>query len=306
MTEGAKGVAAMIGTCTVWGMAPIYFKLLEHIPPLEVLAHRTLWSLIFFAAVLAAQRRLATLRGAFGSARGAAIVGVAAMFISINWFLFISAVQWGRITEASLGYFLLPLVSVVLGVAIFRETLDRVQGFAVALAVVALALLTWGLGVAPWIAVMMAMSFGLYGMVKKTVPTGPVVSVTAEVMVLSPFALAWLWFVHRGGGGYFGHDLSDSLLLALSGPLTAAPLILFSYAARRLRLATLGLMQYLNPTLQFLIATLIYQEAFTPWHAAAFTLIWLALVIYSLALWRQERALRRLVRSSATEAQRVM
>lgn len=300
MTEGAKGVAAMFGACSIWGLGAIYYKMLDHVPPLEVLAHRTLWSLVFFAGILMVQGRLGLVRQALASRRGALVLAVAALMISTNWFMFISSIQWGRATEASLGYFTFPLASVLLGMVFFGERLGRAQGFAVALAALALALLTLGLGAAPWIALVLATSFGLYGVVKKSLSIGPVVSVTAEVLLLLPIALGVLWQVHRAGGGHFGQDLGDSVLLALSGPLTATPLVLFSYAAWRLRLATLGLLQYLNPTLQFLVATLIFREVFTHWHAVAFVLIWLALVIYTAALWRQERAVRRLARSSDT------
>ena len=306
MTDGARGVAAVFGACSVWGLSAIYYKMLDHVPPLEVLAHRTLWSLVFFAGILMLQGRLRLVPQALGTRRGALVIGAAAVVISTNWFMFISAIQWGRATEASLGYFTFPLASVLLGIVFFGERLGRAQGFAVALAALALALLTLGLGAAPWIALVLAVSFGLYGVVKKSLSVGPVVSVTAEVLLLSPIALVILWQMHAAGGGYFGHDLGDSVLLAISGPLTAIPLVLFSYAARRLRLATLGLLQYFNPTLQFLVATLLFREVFTGWHAAAFVLIWLALAIYTLSLWRQDRAARRLARSSATVVHTVM
>lgn len=300
MTESTKGVAAILGTGVIWGLMSIYLKLIDHIPPLEILAHRTLWSLVFFFAVLVVQGRPGLLRGALTCRRSAAVLAVAAVLISANWITFITAIQWDRATEASLGYFTVPLASVLLGVVFFGERLGRAQSLAVALAALALGLLAFGLGAAPWIALMLAGSFGLYGAVKKSLPVGPVVSVTAEVLLLSPFALGLLWWIHGSGGGYFGRGLSDSLLLMLSGPLTAVPLMMFSYAARRLRLATLGLSQYLNPTLQFLVATLIFRETFTLWHAAAFPLIWLALAIYTVAFWRQEKAARRLARNSAT------
>lgn len=298
MSESVKGVAAMLAACSIWGLSPLYYKLLDHVPPLEVLAHRTLWSCVFFATVLLVQRRLGLLRLALLRPRDALVVGFAALMISTNWFFFISSIQIGKAIEASLGYYTFPLASVLLGAAIFGERLGRAQMLAVALAAVAVMVLTAGLGVAPWISLVLATTFGLYGVVKKWLSVGPVVSVTAEVLLLSPIALVVLWRVHDAGGGHFGADTADSLLLMLSGPLTATPLILFSYAARRLRLATVGLLQYLNPTLQFLVATLVFREVFTPWHAIAFALIWTALAIYSTATWRQDRAARRLAQSS--------
>ncbi len=298
MSETGKGIAAMIGACTVWGLSSIYYKLLDHVPPLEVLAHRTLWSFVFFAAVLLTQGRLGQLRRALAGGRAVLIAGFAALMISTNWFFFISSIQIGKAVEASLGYYTFPLASVLLGAVVFRERLGRAQIVAVALAALAVAVLTAGLGVAPWIALVLAMTFALYGVVKKWLNVGPVVSVTAEVLLLAPIAAAILWRVHAGGGGHFGASLPDSLLLAVSGPLTATPLILFSYATKRLKLATVGLLQYINPSLQFLVATLVFREAFSPWHAAAFGLIWTALAIYSTASWRQERAARRLAQRS--------
>jgi chloramphenicol-sensitive protein RarD len=298
MTENSKGVAAMLGACLIWGLSPLYYKLLAHVPPLEVLAHRTLWSCLFFAAVLLGQRRLGLLRLALSRRRDAVVVGIAALMISTNWFFFISAIQTGRAVQASLGYYTFPLASVLFGALFFRERLGRAQGWAVALACVAVIVLTAGLGVAPWIALVLATSFGLYGVVKKYLRVGPVVSVTAEVLLLSPVALVVLGRVHGAGAGHFAASAADSALLAVSGPLTATPLILFSYAARRLRLATVGLLQYLNPTLQFLVATLVFRELVSLWHAIAFALIWTALAIYSAATWRQDRAARKLAQRS--------
>jgi len=298
MSESVKGIAAMLGACTIWGLSPLYYKLLDHVPPIEVLAHRTLWSCVFFACVLLVQGRLGLVRLALSGRRDALVVGFAALMISTNWFFFISSIQIGKAIEASLGYYTFPLASVLLGAAVFGERLGRAQMLAVALAAVAVAVLTAGLGVAPWIALILAITFGLYGVVKKSLSVGPVVSVTAEVALLSPVAMVVLWRVHDAGGGHFAAGTADSLLLMVSGPLTATPLILFSFAARRLRLATVGLLQYLNPTLQFLVATLVFREVFSPWHAIAFALIWTALAIYSTAAWRQDRAARRLAQSS--------
>lgn len=293
-SEAGRGIAAMIVSCAVWGLSPLYYKLLAHIPPIEVLAHRTLWSLVFFAFVLTLQGRLSQLRTALGSARAAAIIGFAALMISLNWFVFITSVQVGRVTEASLGYYLFPLVAVAIGRVAFGERLGRMQTVSVTLAALAVGLLTWGLGVAPWIALILSGSFGLYGLVKKQLEVGPVVSVTAEVALLSPIAIGVLiWFHTRTDAASFGTSVVDSGLLMLSGVMTGAPLILFSYATRRVRLGTIGLVQYLNPTLQFLVAVVIFGEVFGGWHAVAFALIWIALTLYTVATWRQDRAARR-------------
>lgn len=289
----ARGVAAMVVACVIWGLSPLYYKLLSHIPPIEILAHRTLWSFGFFALLLVVQGRFGQLRAALGTARSAVTVSLAALLISLNWFVFILSIQIGRATEASLGYYLFPLVAVGIGGFVFGERLSRMQVLAVALACAAVALLTWGLGVAPWIALILSLSFGLYGLIKKRLEVGPVVSVTAEVLMLCPIALIVLVPSHLAGQGAFGASVQDSALLAFSGVLTATPLILFSYATKRVRMATVGLVQYLNPTLQFLCAVVIFAEPFGPWHAVAFTLIWIALAIYTAASLRQDRAARR-------------
>ncbi|SEM00608.1 chloramphenicol-sensitive protein RarD [Roseovarius tolerans] len=298
MREATKGIIAMVATCTVWGLSGIYYKLLDHIPPIEILAHRTLWSCVFFAFVLLVQGRISVLGQALAGRKSILLIGFAALMISTNWFVFITSIQIGRAMEASLGYYIFPLVAVLLGAIAFRERLGKAQLFAVALALCAVVTLTWGLGVPPWIALILATSFGLYGLVKKGLSVGPVVSVTAEVLLLSPIALTVLWYFHSDGHGAFGVNWRDSLLLMFSGILTGTPLIMFSYATKRVTLATVGLVQYLNPTLQFFVATLIFQEAFSFWHAVAFAMIWTALAIYTTASLRQDRAARRAILKS--------
>ncbi|WP_425052742.1 EamA family transporter RarD [Psychromarinibacter sp. S121] len=308
MSDGTKGAIAVAVASIMWGLVPIYYKLLAHVPPLEVLAHRTIWSLVFFGLVLMVQRRLHEVRALLSRPSDLAAIAAAATLISCNWLLFIYSVQIDRVTEASLGYYIFPLVSVVLGMVFYRETLKPAQAAAVVLAAAGVGVLTWGLGAAPWISIGLALLFGFYGVIKKYVNAGPVVSVSAEVLLLVPLAVVWLWGVHAQGWtgltgetlGTFGHDWSDSLLLIVSGPLTAVPLILFSYASRRVTMATVGLVQYLNPTLQFLVATVLFAEPFTPWHAIAFPLIWVALAIYSVWAVRHERSARRAATSSST------
>lgn len=277
MTERAKGIWAMIEVCVIWGLSPIYYHAIRHVPPGEVLAHRTLWSLALFGIILALQRRLPEL-GAALTSRRLPVIALAALMISANWLLFIWSVQAGRVVESSLGYYIFPLVAVCLGVVVFRERLRPAQIAAVGLAAVAVVTLTLGLGAAPWVALGLAFTFGLYGVLKKGLPLGPVLSVGAEVAVLAPIAALWLIFA---GGAAFGADAATTALLIGSGALTAVPLILFSYATRRVELATIGLMQYLNPTLQFLCAVVVFAEPFTGWHMIAFALIWSALALYT-------------------------
>jgi len=301
MSEPAKGVLAMVATCMIWGLSAIFYKQLTHVPPLEVLSHRTLWSLVFFSAVLLLQGRLGEVVHVMRSARTLALIVVAAVMISANWFLFILSIQIGRAVESSLGYYIFPLVAVLLGALALGERLRPLQWGAVAIATLAVLLLTYGLGGAPYISLVLAFTFGIYGLVKKRVAAGPVVSVTTEVLVLAPLAALWLWGVHTQGWtglvgrnlGAFGHSWHDSIFLILSGPLTAVPLMLFSYASKRISYATQGLVQYINPTLQFLVAVLVLGEGFTGWHALAFPLIWTALALYSLEALRQDRAARR-------------
>lgn len=298
MPARAAGLIAMTGACVIWGLSPLYWKLLAAVPAAEVLAHRTLWSLVTFLAILALRGRLGALRSAFASRREMLLTAAAAALVSVNWFGFIYAVQIGRTMEASLGYYIFPLVAVLFGYLLDGDRLRPLQWLAVALAATAVAVLTAGLGVVPRISLMLAVSFGLYGVLKRRLKTDPMASVTAEVVLLAPIALAWLAAVHLAGWGAapgreaaaFGADPGLSLLLAVSGVLTGLPLILFSYASQRITLPTLGLMTYLNPTLQFFCATLAFGEPVTLWHAIAFPMIWAGLALYSLDGWRAWRS----------------
>jgi chloramphenicol-sensitive protein RarD len=297
MSDGGKGLWAIILVCVTWGLSPIFYRQLAGIPVVEVLAHRTIWSLAFFLLLLSWQGRLAELwRAVTGPHAGR--VTVAALLISCNWGLFIWAVQSGHVVQSSLGYYMFPLVAVALGLMFFGERLGPAQWLAVAIALAAVVILTLGLGVAPWISLGLALSMGLYGVVKKSLPLGPVMSVAAEVALLAPLALALLAAQGMGWlpAGWqrplaFGASLPVTVLLILSGLITAFPLVLFAYAARRVALITVGLVFYLNPTLQFLCAVLLFDEPFGHWHMIAFAMIWTALAIYSgAALWQGRRA----------------
>lgn len=293
MSEAGKGILAIVGACTIWGLATLYYKAMAHVPPLEVLAHRTVWTLVFFGVLLAVQGRFGAVPALLrGRLRGRVVL--AAGIVAVNWGLFIWAIQAGHAVEASLGYYIFPLVTVCLGVLVLGERLSRGQGVAVGLACGAVLVLTWGLGVAPWVALALAFSFAPYMLIKKQLNAPAAVSVTAEVLLLLPLAVLWLGLAQGGvvAGGWFGADAFTSWMLPLSGLITGGPLILFSWGAQRVRLSTLGLVQYLNPTLQALSAVLVFREAFTGWHAAAFAMIWGALALYSLEGWRQERAAR--------------
>ncbi len=300
MKETTKGVLAIVGASTVWGLSSMYYKLLAHVPPLEVLSHRTLWSLAFFGLVLAFQGRLGQVAGHLRNRRVALKLALAAVMISVNWFGFIFSIQQGWAMQASFGYYIFPIVSVALGFLVFHENLSRAQWLAVGIATVAVVSLGVGLGQPPWISLLLALTFGLYGLLKKTLATGAVMSVFIEVLLLSPLALLWLGFGVETQA--FGASARDGALLAFSGVLTGGPLMLFSYAARRISMATVGLVQYLNPTLQFLVATFVFAEPFTKWHAIAFPVIWVGLAIYTLDSLRQERSSRRRARSAGTSS----
>ena len=285
ITDHAKGILAIVAAAAIWGLAPIYYGFLDDVPTPDILAHRILWSLVFFTGILWVRGRLAALGAAVTRRDQIGWTLLAAIFVSFNWFFFIYAIQSGRLTESSLGYYIYPLFSVLFGFLLFRERFHRLQWLAVALAALGVLTLTLGLGLVPTISLILASTFSLYGVVKKRVATGPTVSVTAEVLLLLPLVLGWFVFFARTG------DLTPGLwlLLILSGPLTGLPLVLFSYASQRVRLSTVGLISYLNPTLQFLVAAVIFVEPVTRWHLIALVLIWIALALYSGVAMAQER-----------------
>lgn len=304
MTEAGKGIVAMALACVVWGLSSLYYAQLIHVPAFEIISYRAVWSLVFFACILAVQGRLHLVRSALSERASFVRLMLSGLAISCNWIVFVWSIGNGFVTEASLGYYIFPLVAVLLGRVVLGEALLATQWVAVALACVAVLVLTVGLGAPPWIALSLAVTFGTYGLVKKRLDIGPVVSVTAEIFILLPIAVVFI--VWQGAPLIGGWSIGTHLLLALSGPLTATPLILFSYAARRVRLSTIGLMQYINPTLQFACAVLYFAEPFTQFHGIAFALIWLALAIYSAASLRQERASRRAASRAATSSTTVM
>ncbi|HET9068018.1 MAG TPA: EamA family transporter RarD [Amaricoccus sp.] len=284
MTEEHKGVLAIAGTATIWGLSSIFYKALADVPPLEVLSHRTLWSVVFILCVLAAQGRVGEALRAARQRQVWLPLAASAVTIAANWFLFIAAVQQGRALEASLGYYIFPLLAVALGFLVLGERFTAWQSAAIGLAAAAVVVLTLGTGTAPWTALAIAGSFGLYGLVKARLPLGPLVSVFAETLLLLPLALGWITWL---GGGAFGQDWRTSVLLAFSGPLTGGPLMLFAYATRRIPYATVGLVQYWNPTLQFAVAVWLFGEPFSLWHGVAFAMIWSGLGLYSWGSWRR-------------------
>ena len=289
------GILAILAASLIWGLSGLFYKALAHVPPLEELSHRTLWSLLLFGVILAIRGRLWAVLVALKSRRSVAALALAAVMISVNWGGFIMSIQFGYALEASLGYYFFPLMVVLLGALFLGERFSRGQGAALALMGLAVAVLTLGLGAPPWIALYLASTFAIYALLKKKIAAGPMVSVFIEVLLLAPIAIIWLYGAHMHGwatvarpAGWFGTSWQDSLLLMLTGPMTAGPLLLFSFAAQRARLSTLGLIQYLNPTLQFLVAAMIFGEPFTKWHGFALPLIWAALALYYFEAKRRE------------------
>jgi chloramphenicol-sensitive protein RarD len=276
--ERARGVAYAVATYLAWGLLPLYFKALHAVPAVEVLAHRVVWSLLLLAAILAARSGA---RGFVAPFRRLPVLAASTALIATNWLVYIWAVQSGRVLEASLGYFVNPLVNVLLGVAFLGEALTGRQRAAVGLAAAGVAVLVARAGAVPWIALVLAGSFGLYGLLRKRAAIEPLGGLLAETALLAPAALAYLGWRAAAGAGAFGSSPGTSALLAAAGPITALPLVLFGLAVHRLRLSTMGLVQYLAPTGQFLLAVLLYREPFGAPQAAAFALIWGSLALYS-------------------------
>jgi chloramphenicol-sensitive protein RarD len=271
----------------VWGLSPVYFKALSSVPPLEILSHRVAWSVVLLAAAVAMSGAFGELRRSLASGRALITLGATTVLISGNWLLYIWAVNSGHLLEASLGYFVNPLVNVLLGVVFLRETLSRPQAVAVTLAGAGVLWLLLGYGRFPWISLTLATSFGLYGLLRKSAGVGAVTGLLAETALLAPAALAYLGARAATGAGAFGAGWSISLLLAAAGAITSVPLVWFALAVRRLKLSTMGFLQYVAPSLQFALAVWLYREPFTRTHLVTFGLIWTSLALYSWdALWR--------------------
>lgn len=284
------GIAYALLAFAMWGLFPLYFRELASVAPLEVVLHRSAWSLLFVVALLAAKRRFGWLRDIAGQPKKLALFGLSALLLSGNWLVYVYAVHSGQVVEASLGYFINPLVNVLLGVLVLHERLRRVQWAAVALAALGVAWLTLQAGRLPWIALVLALSFGLYGLMRKTAPLGAIEGLALETMLLAPIVVpALAWWTLSGQGAMARGDLALDAWLVFGGPLTALPLLLFAAGARRLPLATVGLLQYVSPTIQFLLGIAVFHEAFDERRLVGFALIWAALAIYTLDGWRTAR-----------------
>lgn len=294
--EVRLGLISAFGAFGLWGVNPVYWKLLTHVPAFEIIAQRIVWGMLTFAAILFVQSRL---RAAFLLLRTPSIrraLLVSTVLIAINWLVFIWAVMSERVLEASLGYYINPLLSVALGALVLGERLNRIQLTAVALAATGVLILTTGVEGFPWVSLTLAGSFAAYGLVRKVTPVPSADGLFIETLLCTPLALAYLFWLWDAGASVSANaDWVTWILLILAGPFTAAPLLLFNLAARRVRLSTLGLVQYLAPSMHFVLAVAFFGEAFTPVHAVVFGLIWMGLALFSWDSRRQYRAQRRML-----------
>jgi len=281
-TRAAAGLFYGLAAFGIWGLVPVYFKAVGKVPPLEVLAHRVLWAVPILVGLVLIQRQGRAVLDAVRSRRIFGVLVVTTLLIGWNWFVFIWAVANDLVLQASLGYFINPLVNMALGVAVLREHLSRAAMVAVVLASVGVGYLAVLGGEVPWVALTLAVTFGLYGLLRKTVAVGAVVGLTIETALLAPVALAYLAWLHRTGDLRFASgDLSLDLLLVLAGVVTTVPLLCFTQAARLLPLSTLGFLQYLAPTAHFALAVLAYDEPFHGHDLITFGCIWTALAIFT-------------------------
>ncbi len=282
-----RGVVAGIAAYTFWGLFPLYWRFLEKDPAIEILAHRMVWSLVFIAILLTVQKEWSWLREAFRSRRTVLLYTLAAVLLAVNWFTYIWSVNAGYVVEASLGYFINPLINFLLGVIFLGEKLRIGQVAAVVLAALGVVYLTINYGSLPWISLVLAFTFGTYGLIKKTASLESMHGFSLETMVLFLPAFGYLLYRESAGIGAFGHQGAlTTLLLVLAGPVTSIPLLLFGYAARRIPLSMLGFIQYIAPTLQFLIGVFVFLEPFPPARLVGFSIIWLALLVYTLeGIW---------------------
>jgi chloramphenicol-sensitive protein RarD len=277
------GLMLGLGAYAIWGVLPLYFKAIDHVPALEIVCHRILWSLLFLALLSTLLRRWPGIRAAVATPRVLMTLVLTSLLIGANWLIWIYSVVSGQVLEGSLGYYLNPLVNVLFGVFLLKEKLTRFQVAAVVLAAAGVAVLAAGAGGAIWISLSLAFSFATYGYLRKVAPVDSIEGLTIETALLAPVALGWILVLQdRGTSAFASGDTSTYALLIAAGAITAVPLLLFTAAARRLPYSTLGFLQYIAPSLQFLLAVLVFGERFTFAHALCFGAIWTALVIFAI------------------------
>ncbi len=285
MSEHGKGLWLAVTAYVLWGGLPLFFKLLHAVPPLQILAHRVVWSLVLLVLAILVLRRGKAIRAA-ARGRTLALLGCSAVLIAINWLTYIWSVSHAHVIEASLGYFINPLVNVALGVALLGERVGRLQWAAIGVAALGVLVMAVAGGGSVWISLVLAFSFGIYGYVRKIAAIDALGGLTVETLILVLPALIVLGVAQADGTAAFGQDRQLDLLLIAAGAITAAPLLLFAAAAKRLKYTTLGLLQYIAPTLQLIQAVLLFGEPLRGYHIAAFGLIWAGCALYALVGWR--------------------
>jgi chloramphenicol-sensitive protein RarD len=285
-----RGFAFGLTAYLLWGLLPIYMKAVAHLPPLEVLAHRAMWSVPIAGIVLLVLGRTQDVKAVFGKPGMLGMVCVTAAFITVNWGIYVWAVGSGHALDAALGYFINPLFSVFLAAIILKEKLTRLQMAAIGVAVIGVAMLAWGAGGLPWVSLALTFSWGFYALFRKTLPIGPNQGFFLEVLLISVPFLPYVIYLEATGQGHFLADNGyDTALLAISGIVTAGPLMIYANGAKLLKLSTIGIMQYIAPTMIFLIAIFVFHEPLDGMKLASFALIWLALVLYSISMLSQLR-----------------
>ena len=285
-----RGYALGLTAYVIWGLFPVYFKLLESIPALEIITHRAIWSALFGAALLLVWKHPGWWRELLDNPRRLAVLGASGVLIASNWLVYVWAVNNGHMLEASLGYYLNPLINVLLGLVVLRERLRPLQWVAVGLAALGVAQQVWQLGSLPWVSLVLALTFGFYGLIRKQAPVDALPGLVVETWMLLPLALVWLLLFADGPSAHLDFWSSpQALWLAAAGPITLVPLVCFNAAARHLPYATLGFLQYIAPTLVLLQAVLLFGERLDSTRLVAFGCIWLALVVYSVDIWYRLR-----------------
>lgn len=278
-----KGIAYAIGAYVIWGVLPIYLKWLHTVPALQIVSHRILWSCLLLGGVIFLARQWTAFRAMAVTPRVVRTYAIAALLIAVNWLTYVWAVDADRIVEVSLGYFINPIVSVVMGVIFLRERLRAWQWLPVGMVVTGVLYLTVSYGTLPWLALILAFSFGIYGLIKKTAPLSALHGLTLETAILLLPALSWLIYADAIGNGAFLHEsIGTDILLIAAGPVTAIPLLLFAAAAQRIPLTLIGILQYIAPSLQFLIGVFVYHEAFTQAQLTGYGIVWMALIIFAI------------------------
>jgi len=280
--ERRLGLGYGLAAYGAWGVFPIYLKAVKTVPVVEVLCHRVVWAVAVLVVVIAVRGEMRAVTAALRNRRALLVLSASTVLIAINWLVYIFSVSHSRIMESSLGYYINPLVSVLFGIVLLGERLEPLTKAAVVAAAAGVAWLAIHLGHLPWISLVLAFSFGLYGLLRKIAPVGPLIGLTVETILLAPLCAGYLaWSVMHGRSGFLAGGPAIKVLLVLAGPVTAVPLLCFAAAARRLPLSTMGFLQYVSPTLQFLLAVAVYGEKFSRGRAGAFACIWVAVAIFA-------------------------